>query len=126
MPKSDIAFASQFTPAQIDLPLLLQLAKQHEGVKAAMTEAIRGVFFSRHASGDRKQQIELAKNPILGLKRYGLLDSDFRLTPVGLELLSLAEKKNEFYERLARHILLNLRGWKSSVPYATCRRREKT
>jgi len=109
--KSDLPFGSQFSPKQIDLPELLRIAKDHEGDQPGMTEAIRQAFFGFHAGGDLRQQMELAKNPVLCLREYRLLTEDtHQLTQVGEELLALTDKPDELHKRLAKHMLLELRG----------------
>ena len=45
MAKSSLPFGRQFSPAQVDLPRLLELAFQREGSRAALTEAIWEEFF---------------------------------------------------------------------------------
>jgi site-specific DNA-methyltransferase (cytosine-N4-specific) len=106
-----LPFGSQFSPKQIDLPELLRIAKDHEGDQPGMTEAIRQAFFGFHAGGDLRQQMELAKNPVLCLREYRLLTEDtHQLTQVGEELLALTDKPDELYKRLAKHMLLELRG----------------
>lgn len=109
--KSDLPFGSQFSPAQIDLPKLLRIAKNYAGDQSGMTEVIRQTFFASHAGGDLHQQMELAKNPVLCLREYRLLTEDtHQLTQVGEELYSLVDQPDEMYERLAKHMLLKLRG----------------
>lgn len=104
--KSDLPFSSQFTPAQIRLPDLLSLVVQHEGDQEALLEAIIGAFFAHHG-GDLK---ELAKNTILALISYGVLDRERRVTPFGRELIAVRDSGQVLYDTLARHILMNLRG----------------
>lgn len=104
--KSDIPFSGQFTPQQTPLPQLLRLLPDNAGNERQLLDAIISSFFSNHA-GDQEK---LAKNTVLALIAYGILDRERKLTPFGQELVTLADDEPRLYERFARHILLNLRG----------------
>lgn len=108
--RSDLPFGSEFSPSQIELPLLLDLAASHEGDAKAMEASIQARFFSTHGGGNTKNQKTLAMNCRLGLKAYGLIDEDANLTDFGRELHALKDNEPTLYETLARHILLNLKG----------------
>lgn len=107
---SDLPFGSEFSPSQIELPVLLDLAATHEGDAKAMQASIQARFFSKHGGGDAKNQKTLAMNCRLGLKAYGIIDEDANLTDFGRELHALKDDEPRLYETLARHILLNLKG----------------
>lgn len=108
--RSDLPFGSEFSPSQIELPVLLDLAVTHEGDAKAMQASIQARFFSTHGGGNAKNQKTLAMNCRLGLKAYGLIDEDANLTDFGRELHALKNDEPKLYETLARHILLNLKG----------------
>jgi len=108
--RSDLPFGSEFSPSQIELPVLLDLAVTHEGDAKAMQASIQARFFSTHGGGNAKNQKTLAMNCRLGLKAYGLIDEDANLTDFGRELHALKDDEPKLYETLARHILLNLKG----------------
>lgn len=110
MAKSDLPFGSEFSPSQIDLPDLLDLAETYAGDIKALQTAIQARFFSTHSAGNAKNQSTLAMNCRLGMKAYGLIDTDARLTDFGQELHTLRADTARLYEELARHILLNLNG----------------
>jgi len=105
--KSEIPFGAQFSPNQVDLPVLLQIIHDHAGDRTEITEGIRDAFFAEHAA---EQRWKLADNTVLALRAYGLLQED-GASPTSLadELLSVAHQP-DLYERFARHILLYLRG----------------
>ena len=86
MQKSDLPFGSEFSPSQIDLETLLNLTKEHAGNVKALQAAIQTQFFSTHGSGNVRNQSTLAMNCRLGMKAYGLIDADARLTDFGQEL----------------------------------------
>lgn len=110
MQKSDLPFGSEFSPSQIELPELLELAATHAGDVKALQAAIQARFFSTHGAGNAKNQAKLAMNCRLGMKAYGLIDEDANLTDFGRELCSVKNDESKLYETLARHILLNLKG----------------
>lgn len=110
MQKSDLPFGSEFSPSQIDLTELLDLAETYGGDVKALQSAIQARFFAKHGAGNAKNQSTLAMNCRLGMKAYGLIDADARLTDFGRELHRLRHDETKLYETLARHILLNLRG----------------
>jgi len=108
--KSDLLFGSEFSPSQIDLRVLLELAVTHDGDVDALQSAIQARFFATHGGGDAKNQKTLAMNCRLGMKAYGVIDQDARLTEFGHTLHTLRHSEPKLYEALARHILLDLRG----------------
>jgi hypothetical protein len=108
--RSDLPFGSEFSPSQIDLPVLLDLAASHEGDAKSMQASIQSRFFSTHGGGSAKNQKTLAMNCRLGLKAYGLIDEGANLTDFGRQLHALRGDGSKLYEALARHILLNLKG----------------
>ena len=110
MQKSDLPFGSEFSPSQIELPVLLELAMTYTGDVKALQAAIQTRFFSTHGAGNAKSQATLAMNCRLGMKAYGLIDDDANLTDFGRELYSIKDDERKLYETLARHILLNLKG----------------
>jgi hypothetical protein len=106
--KSEIPFGAQFSPNQVDLPILLRIIKEKAGDREEITYAIRDKFFSDHASD---QRWKLADNTVLSLRAYGLLDKDAALpTHLALDLLDVAGDPGQLYRRFARHILIDLRG----------------
>ncbi|MDO4571070.1 MAG: restriction endonuclease [Planctomycetia bacterium] len=110
MGETCIPFGSEFSPSQVDLPELLSICKENEGNRDALEEAIRERYFSQHGGGDGRNQRKLAMNCRLGLKAYRIIDDACFLTVLGSELHSISGNLEKLYERLARHILLNLNG----------------
>ena len=109
MPKSDLPFGSEFSPSQIDLPVVLDLAHQHGGDWKAFEAAVRTRYFDQHATS-AYNRAKLANNCKLGMIAYGIIDRDARLASFGQELWSIRNDESMLYERLAKHILLNLYG----------------
>lgn len=108
--RKSLPFASEFSPSQIDLPELLDLAVLHDGNRAKLQAAIRQRFFSKHSGGDATNQKKLAMNCWLGMKAYGLVDETSSVTAFGKALYAAKSSPAALYEALARHILLNLHG----------------
>jgi hypothetical protein len=101
MPKSAIPMGSEFGPNQIVLAQILKLAQEHTGNGQTFTEAIANEY---------KWPYKTAKNTLLSMRKYLLLDEDDQLTEVGKSLLTLKSQPDELYAAFARHILLNLHG----------------
>ncbi len=107
---SDLPFGSEFSPSQIELPTVLELAQAHEGDATALQAAILARYFSAHGGGNVRSQATLAMNCRLGMKAYGLIDKEGKLTEFGRDLYMKRNDAPLLYESLARHILLNLKG----------------
>ncbi|HVV79314.1 MAG TPA: restriction endonuclease [Pseudolabrys sp.] len=113
---SDLPFGSEFSPSQIDLAELLEIANANQGDPRALEAAILTKWFSGHAAAPKKKKDrtynrgKLANNCKLGMIAYGLIDRDANWTPFGAKLYGLRGNEVALYEELARHILLNLRG----------------
>lgn len=109
MKKSDLPFGSEFSPSQIDLPTVLEMAETHGGDWKAFEAAVRAAYFEGHKTSDYNRG-KLANNTKLGMIAYGIIDREANLTDFGNELLALKDDDAALYERLAKHILLNLHG----------------
>ncbi len=109
MPKSDLPFGSEFSPSQIDLIRVLEIAEEHTGNWHALEDAIRQQYFDHHKTSEYNRK-KLANNCKLGMIAYGLIDRNGRLTEFGNNLLGLKTKQAEMYKVFARHILMNLKG----------------
>jgi site-specific DNA-methyltransferase (cytosine-N4-specific) len=109
MQKSDLPFGSEFSPNQIDLPTVLELAKKHAGYKDDFENIAKSIFFSEYQTDDRNKR-KLAMNLRLSMKSYGIIDRDVHLTDFGSYLYKIRQDLPEMYRALARHLLLNLNG----------------
>jgi len=112
---SDLPFGSEFSPSQIVLPDLLELAHKHSGNWHTLEAAILARWFSKHARGRNDKDAKynrrkLANNCKLGMIAYGVIDRSGNLTDFGKRLHSLRHDEAKLYAELARHILLNLHG----------------
>lgn len=113
--KSDLPFGSEFSPSQIELPVLLEIVHANLGDPHALETAILNRYFSEHAEGRTDEdsvynRAKLANNCKLGLIAYGIIDRTANFTPFGQNLFDLRSDEAGLYTTLARHILLNLNG----------------
>ena len=75
MPRSDLPFGSEFSPAQIDLPILLELAHRYGPDWKAFEGAVCDRYFAQHKASDYNK---------LSLRAYGLIGGeDTTLSEVG-------------------------------------------
>jgi site-specific DNA-methyltransferase (cytosine-N4-specific) len=109
MKRSDLPFGSEFSPSQIELPAVLEMAELHGGDWKAFEAEVRAAYFDSHSTTDYNRG-KLANNTKLGMIAYGIIDRDANLTDFGKELHALKDDEAELYARLAKHILLNLHG----------------
>lgn len=110
MQRSDLPFGSEFSPARIDLPVLLELAHEHGADWKAFEDAVRDRYFSTHETSDYNKG-KLANNTKLSLRAYGLIDEqDTTLSGVGRTLYDLRDDISVLHETFARHILMNCQG----------------
>lgn len=109
MKKSDLPFGSEFSPSQIELPAVLDMAATHGGDWHAFEAAVRAAYFEGHNTSDYNRG-KLANNTKLGMIAYGVIDRDANLTDLGQELYALKDDEAALYQRLAKHILSNLHG----------------
>jgi restriction endonuclease len=105
-----IPFSGEFSPGQVDLQTVLRLADAHAGDEAGLIEAIRATYFAGAAASRKdpkarhEQQQKRARNVVIGLKNYGLVDRE-TLSPTqpGKQLVALEGPAR--YEAFARHII---------------------
>jgi site-specific DNA-methyltransferase (cytosine-N4-specific) len=109
MPKSDLPFGSEFSPSQIDLAVVLDLARRHGGDWKAFEDAVRVRYFDAHPTSDYNRR-KLANNCKLGMIAYQIIDRDAHLAPFGEELWAVRNDPAQLYARLGHQILLHLRG----------------
>lgn len=107
--RSDLPFGSEFSPSQIELVHVLELAKENGGDWKAFEEAIRKEYFDKYKTSDYNKR-KLANNTKLGMKAYRLINEDASLTEFGEKLYSIRHDQERLYQAFARHILLNLHG----------------
>ena len=109
MVKSDLPFGSEFSPSQIELARVLEIAQEFSGDWHAIEDEIRREYFDSHATSEYNRR-KLANNCKLGMIAYGILHREGFLTDFGERLLSLKNTPETMYQVFARHILLNLKG----------------
>lgn len=110
MPRSDLPFGSEFSPAQVDLPRLLELAHRHGADWRSFERAVWTRYFARHGTSETNKR-KLANNTKLSLRAYGLINAtDTTLTGIGTTLYAIRNDEHALYEAFARHILKYLNG----------------
>ena len=110
MAQSDLPFGSEFSPAQIDLPVLLELAHEHAADWKAFEDAVRDRYFSGNKTTDYNKG-KLANNTKLSMRAYGLIgEKDATLTETGRALYDIRADEAGLYEVFARHILKDRQG----------------
>ena len=107
--KSDLPFGSEFSPSQIVLAEVLEMADIHGGDWRAFEAAVRAAYFQQNSTNDYNRG-KLANNTKLGMIAYGVIDRQANLTDLGKDLLAFKNDEPSLYEHLAKHILLNLHG----------------
>jgi len=111
MLRSDLPFGSEFSPSQVELTELLDIAVRTKGDWKALEKAIRVRYFDSHKGTNDYNRAKLANNTKLGMIAYGIYDrATSSLTPFGQKLNSLRDDERALYAELARHILLDLNG----------------
>ncbi len=110
MPRSNLPFGSEFSPAQIDLPVLLDLAHKHGTDWRGFEKAVRDRYFAENLTSDYNKS-KLANNTKLSLRAYGLIgEKDATLTDTGRALHDLHHEEVALYEAFGRHILKHCQG----------------
>ena len=110
MPRSDLPFGSEFSPAQIDLPVLLDLAHQHGTDWRGFEGTVRDRYFAEYRTSAYNKG-KLANNTKLSLRAYGLIgEKDTTLTDTGRALHDLRNEEAALYEAFGRHILKHCQG----------------
>ncbi len=110
MARSDLPFGSEFSPQQIDLPVLLEIAYRHGEDWRSFENEVRDHYFANYDTNDYNKA-KLANNTKLSMRAYGLIEeTDARLTEFGLALYAIRNNFPALMETLARHILMNCQG----------------
>ena len=110
MPRSDLPFGSEFSPAKVDLAVLLELAYRHGADWKAFEHAVRNRYFAAHKTSDYNKD-KLANNTKLALRAYGLVsENDSTLTKTGQALYDLRHDEATLYEAFGRHVLKHCQG----------------
>ncbi len=110
MARSDLPFGSEFSPAQIELPTLLDLAHAHGADWKGFESAVRERYFEDHTTSEYNKG-KLANNTKLSLRAYGLIGAkDSTLSEVGAALYDIRDDERALYKNFGRHILTNLQG----------------
>ena len=110
MPEASLPFGSEFSPSQIELPVLLEICLSYSGNKESIESEILKKYFYYHGGGNDNNKKKLAMNCRLGLKAYGIIDENSIITDLGRNLFIIKDDEEKLYAVFAKHILLNLNG----------------
>lgn len=105
---ANMPFGKQFSPKQVSLPVLLNLAAQHKDDQDGFQSAVRERYWSTSGTADT-----MAYNTFLAMRNYGLIETSaggFDLSEIGNQLLDLVEDETALNHLFARHILTELHG----------------
>jgi len=114
MPKSDIVFGSEFSPAVIDsFADLLDLVHKHQPARSQLQRAIDARFFAgKGRNADPKKT--LGDNTILAMIAYGILSrtdkASVHLTDFGQELFAYRKDTDRLRDLMGRRCLAHLDG----------------
>jgi hypothetical protein len=109
-----LPYGKQFSPEQVELGVALDLARTHDGDRAAFQLALRKAFFDKSGSTLANRNT-LAMNAFLSMRAYELVGGGdakqpFRLTQEGQALLKLSASPKKQLARFAEHIVTRLHG----------------
>lgn len=99
-------FGKQFSPAQIDLANLLELAHAAAGDCSAFEASVLAKYFSARPTSRQT----LAMNTRLAMQQYGVVSDDCHLTDIGRLLYGHRGNPPELFAEFGRHIMLDLHG----------------
>ena len=108
--KSDLPFAGNFSPEEVELAEILDFAHTYSGSRKAFEAAIQKRYYDPKATTPSAQKPKLAYNVALGVEKYGIIEKDATLTALGDELYKLRLHSAGLHERFAKHILVDLPG----------------
>ena len=115
MRKSDIVFGSEFSPAVIVLPTLLDLVKRHQPNRSSLQKAIDRKFFKGKGKNADPRKT-LGDNTILSMIAYGIIDRvdnnshEVQLTDLGKLLYAKRESASELRDIMGRLCLTGHKG----------------
>jgi hypothetical protein len=102
--KSAFPMGSEFSPNQLSLKTVLELAHECNGNKVNFDQEIHSEVMS-------KKTFKTSQNCRLSMIQYQIIDENTKLTEIGQSLYDARNDEKELYVRLAKHILENLNGY---------------
>src|SRR5207237_407432 len=97
-----LPFGGEFSPGQVDLAWLLEAADRADGSRTQLVEIIRAEYFAESCTQYEEarrivEQSKRAGNVVIGMKSYGILGDDNRLSPLGQRLLPESSDRPRLY-----------------------------
>ena len=112
MNRSDLPFGSEFSPQQVELTRILDLAHRYGKDWKGFEAVVRATYFEKNKTSDYNKN-KLANNTKLSMRAYGLIEAqDTSLTEAGRALYDLRDDAAVMHEAFARHILKHTHGMK--------------
>src|SRR5690348_10855292 len=108
--RSDLPSGANFSPNEVELAEVLEFAHANGGNRKAVESAIQERYYEPKTETPADQKPKLAYNVANGMEKYGVINNDGSLTPLGNELYKLRGNSAKLHEAFARHILVNLKG----------------
>lgn len=105
----DIPSAQNFSPAEVDLPRVLELVHANVGDRKRLSEAIRVEFYADRPV-PRRGQGTVWQNVTTGMVAYGVIDDAARFTDLGKSLFEIRDDEKALYRTFAKHLLLHVSG----------------
>src|SRR4051812_15154872 len=103
MESNQLPFGSGFSPSQINLIKVLEIAKSNIGCKN-VEAALRIQYVDQKQGLSEDNARKLAMNARLGMRKYGVINQDCSLTELGKKLLALKANSVALYEEFGKHI----------------------
>src|SRR4051812_28684335 len=108
--KSDLPSGANFSPNEVELAEVLEIAHASAGNRKAVEQSIQKRYYDPKTTTPAKQKPKLAYNVANGMEKYGVINKDGSLTQLGEELYKLRGSSDKLHDVFARHILVNLHG----------------
>jgi len=102
--KCDFPMGSEFSPTQINLKTVLEIAQACDGDRHRFDVQV-------HSQVMPNRTFKTSQNCRLSMVQYRIIDDDTKLTKFGQKLFDIRESEEELYSELAKHILENLNGY---------------
>lgn len=113
MAKSDIVFGSEFSPAVVELPRVLEIVADHQPSFSEIRSAINSEFFAGKPAANPAKS--LGHNTVLAMIAYQILQrgdsaETVTFTEFGQDLFENRGSQSLLGDMMAKHCLANLKG----------------
>ena len=105
----DLPFRSKFSTSQVDLADPEGITKISSAGWHAFEDVVRARWLDAHATSGHHWCM-VTNYTKLGIIAYGVIDRSASVTDIKQESLALRSKVEQLYDRLTKHVPLNLHG----------------